>query len=220
MNTLDYRNSNHIHVCEVVVARYEENVDWTKHIDTRYRITIYNKSVVPLEISQENISVINNVANVGREAYSYLKYIVDHYEALPDVVAFVQGNPYDNTRFLSISDHEFVKALIEEAERDGISTMTMLPCYETTADYGIDLWYTPVDPSPVRPFGEWFKTFIGFELPVNPLQWIPAAQFAVRKDHIMQHPKSFYIKLMRMIDHHSNPEEVYFLERSWYLIFK
>lgn len=204
----------------VVVARYNEDIEWVQDIDPSHQIIVYNKSLEDIESPQVNVQIINNVANVGREAYSYVRYIVEHYDELPDVVVFLQGNPDDHIAWLSMSSSEFVNALINDALQQGVSAMTVFSCTETNGSYTIDEWYTPIKPSPIRPFGEWFKTYFGYELPCDPLRWIPGAQFAVRKDHILQHPRSFYVRLLRMIDHHVNPEEIYYLERSWYLMFK
>jgi hypothetical protein len=75
---------------EVVVARYNEDVRWTRFIPAK--IIIYNKGGPMMPINGRDI-VILPLQNVGREGHTYLHYIRTRYESLPDVVSFVQGDP-------------------------------------------------------------------------------------------------------------------------------
>ena len=71
----------------LVVARYNEDVSWLK--DCGYSYTIYNKGdLIDLPCIQR--------PNVGRESETYLRYILDNYHHLSDIVAFLQGNPFDH----------------------------------------------------------------------------------------------------------------------------
>ena len=71
----------------LVIARYDEDLSWIDSIDCEY--LIYNKGL-PL-----NISSISTT-NIGRESVTYLRYIKDNYYNLPNIVVFVQGNPFDH----------------------------------------------------------------------------------------------------------------------------
>lgn len=71
----------------LVIARYKENIDWVKSIPIKY--LIYNKN--SQQIHDKNII---NIPNIGREEYVYIKYIIDHYENLPNQIIFVQGDPF------------------------------------------------------------------------------------------------------------------------------
>jgi hypothetical protein len=78
---------------KVVVARYEEPIEWIKNLPCDY--IIYNKgskipeSIIPSEKVLE-------VPNEGREAETYLRYIIEKYDEMPDYVVFIQGNPFDH----------------------------------------------------------------------------------------------------------------------------
>jgi nucleoside-diphosphate-sugar epimerase len=71
---------------QLVVARYNENVDWVKQFDPS-TVVIYDKSDVrvPGSIPRKNI---------GREVDSFLQYVIDNYHCLPDYVVFSQGDPF------------------------------------------------------------------------------------------------------------------------------
>ena len=77
---------------EIVVARYKEDIRWTRFMPAK--VIIYNKGGVPLNYNNRrgNISIID-LQNVGREGHTYLHYIRTRYETLPEMVSFVQGDP-------------------------------------------------------------------------------------------------------------------------------
>lgn len=67
---------------EIVVARYNEDISWTKPFETI--TTIYNKG-------EDNIPNSINLKNVGRESHTYLYHIVNNYDSLADITVFFQG---------------------------------------------------------------------------------------------------------------------------------
>lgn len=66
---------------EVVVARYKEDIEWTKTLP--YKVTVYTKDDCLLP-------------NIGREAHTYLYHIITRWDSLADYTAFVQGYPFDH----------------------------------------------------------------------------------------------------------------------------
>lgn len=78
---------------DLVVARYNENIDWLSEIDYQFnKIFIYNKGRKLIS----NLPIYD-IPNIGREADTYLTYIIDNYDNLSDFVVFLQGNPFDHT---------------------------------------------------------------------------------------------------------------------------
>ena len=72
----------------IVVSRYNENIDWIAELNCN--VVVYNKgSYLPNTIS---------LPNVGREADSYLRFIIENYNKLDDVTGFLQANPFDHCR--------------------------------------------------------------------------------------------------------------------------
>lgn len=68
----------------VVVARYQENVDWTK------------ECVPQVSIVQKE----SDLPNFGREPSSFLWYIVRNYDQLDGLYFFCQGNPFDHCKHM------------------------------------------------------------------------------------------------------------------------
>ena len=77
-----------MNIC-IVVARYNEHLEWTKNFSN---VIVYNKGN-PLS-DDFNEKYLNNV---GRESHTYYKHIYDNYDNLADYTIFLQGNPFDHS---------------------------------------------------------------------------------------------------------------------------
>lgn len=78
----------------VVIARYKEDVNWVKNLELPYLIINKGPPIQDIDIQNNSISVPNSIE--GREAHSYLWYIVDNYDKLPDKVIFLQADPFEH----------------------------------------------------------------------------------------------------------------------------
>jgi hypothetical protein len=90
---------------KVVISRYNEPLDWVSSIECDY--IIYNKGE-RIENADIPEGKVINVPNEGREAETFLRYIISNYNNLPDSLVFVQGNPFDHfpeTLKIINSDH-------------------------------------------------------------------------------------------------------------------
>ena len=74
---------------EIVVARYNENLDWLKKIKKSkdIKITVYNKGSDDISINAIKLP------NTGRESGTYLYHIINNYDKLADQTIFCQGDP-------------------------------------------------------------------------------------------------------------------------------
>ncbi len=61
----------------VVVARYNEDISWTKRLSPDINVVIVQK----------------DEKNIGRESYSYFQFIIENYPNLSGQYVFCQGNP-------------------------------------------------------------------------------------------------------------------------------
>lgn len=80
----------------LVVARYNESIDWLLRMPKDMRIIIFNKGDT-LDYNLEahpNIKLLNRVHNVGREGETYLRYLVLEYDNVPEIVLFTQADPF------------------------------------------------------------------------------------------------------------------------------
>jgi hypothetical protein len=183
----------------IVVARYNENLEWTKKF---LNVIVYNKGK-PLRY-YFNHFVLNNV---GREGHTYYKHIYDNYDNLTDYIIFLQGNPFDhspniisnlnnyvNNKELSI-DFEFLSERVLNCNLIGCPHHKGLPLIET------------------------YEKLFGERIENMDFQFGAGAQFIVSKKKILQRPKEFYLKIVEMLDKDINPIEGFVIERFHKLIF-
>lgn len=216
---------------KIIVARYNEDVDWLlTQIDD---CIIYNKG--------ELLGIKNEVFlhNVGRESDTYLNYIIVNYNKLPDVVVFTQANVGDELKYMrkilgKTNKINILLKLKNMALKYGKSLHSIT--YHTTNNERSKNWTTKNywgkewnkngdtfhlhDNHRDKPvvFEKWFAENIDKVYP-NPIKIYKGAIFAVRRDLILKRPIDYYKNLLRQVNHHINPAEGHFVERSWWHIF-
>lgn len=200
----------------IVVARYREDVSWTNAMTPDYEIVVYNKSEGG-----------NLLPNVGREAHTYLHHIVQTYDEIArnptHVTFFCQGGLLDHARDF----RHYIAEATTCALKTGFSYVHAdfhagLGIYTAHYDYRM-LEYPPGQP--LHPnaynmtFGCWWQHVTGLPFPAQPIKWVVAANFAVRHDKIIMHPKTLYCRLLGELSDHDKPETAHFMERAWCFLF-
>ena len=185
---------------DICVARYNEDLDWLKTY--KNNSVIYNKGS---ELDEKQFKEIVKTKPVGTESYSFFSYIVDHYDNLPEVVAFIQGRVDDHLGDAknkhSKNDKKnsliFLDYILNEAYKKGISA----PIDETVYDHTDWKLATPdritgKECAVVKysNMTEWWENYIGLQWP-GPSRCVWCHCFAVRKENILQHPKELYVKI-------------------------
>jgi hypothetical protein len=140
-----------------VIAKYKENIDWVSSLNCES--IVYDKS--------------KDIPNIGREAETYIRYIINNYNNLPDYVLFLQGNPFDhldgmnigslNNLIKKLNDEEIIYLNGHHSEQYNLVTRTR------------------------QSFEMLFKS----QLPSSFI-FTPGAQYIVKKENILCRPKSFY----------------------------
>jgi hypothetical protein len=213
---------------QVVVARYNEDLDWVRLLPFR-NVVVYDKGdgsggfgpgAVP-----DWVTVVR-LPNVGREGHSYLWHIHAKYDRLADVTVFLPGSA------ASIQG-KWVKArwVVDHVCRTGCSAFPSIRApgglerhfaafeiHEYTATDPRNQVGSSADllPSDVRPFGSWYAAH-GFATGV---EWVTMQGiFAVSRHHIHQRTREEYRRLLAQVAGHNNPETGHFLERVWHAVF-
>ena len=234
---------------QIVVARYCENVDWlTQHSRLAANLLIYDKndsgddnkdddhrspsSPSPSPSPPPPVAVVR-LPNVGRESDTYLRYIIAHYSALPEVVVFTQANIEDH--FPKKNCVFFLLRLLNEALVHGKSLPVCRYLHRPDRFDPHNYHFSPtfnysarsrtfflqdnyLDNTPTM-FETWFRTHIQSEYP-NPISVYCHGLFAVRRELVLNRPLAFYERLLKQVSHHVNPAEGHFVERSWFYIFQ
>ena len=84
----------HIDATRVVllIARYQEDLTWVENVPAELEVVVMNKGEDFPDTPRDNLKVFRS-DNVRREAETYVSYIVQNYEDLPDRIIF---SPTDN----------------------------------------------------------------------------------------------------------------------------
>lgn len=202
--------------CEIVVAHYNEDLSWLnslKHIPTY----VYSKGERP------NIDCIQkSLPNIGRESHTYLSYIIERYDTLPDIVFFTQGKIRDHIS-TSMNLDDYIKAAYLDLKPNELSSQTNYP--ERSYAFGLEnyrrLWWG-YDTEPCEfPGDEWFRKFVDDNPTIEldscrSIFW--SAIFSIRKEAILSRSKDYYQTLLYQCET-PNPEVGHFIERAWFYIF-
>lgn len=94
---------------ELVVARYAESLNWLRRVPPSIQKTVLDKN--PSAPFPGSILL----PNVGREAHSYLHFLIERYDDLRDVTVFCQGHPFDH----AFDFHTTLKNIAENPESVG-----------------------------------------------------------------------------------------------------
>lgn len=91
-----------------VIARYNEDVSWLFKRHYLSNGVIYNKGSDDISYAGKIVQSSNHPV-WGRESETYLRYIIDHYDNLPEYIIFTQANPFGHSpNFLEILDELYI----------------------------------------------------------------------------------------------------------------
>lgn len=176
----------------VVVSRFNEDTEWVKDISSNWGVMIFNKG------SGEE----NKLENVGREAHTYLYFIVKNYHKLPKAIAFMQGNPFDHNRNIIVNLNNY-------------SSEEEFTLFEEGLTHTCDASGSPDHPGlPI----DLYAAKHGIQLP-DVIHFSAGAQFIVTKEAIQQRSLNFYKELLDTVSDDIKSVNAYILERLWMYIF-
>ena len=74
-----------------VISRFKEDISWIKELTDNY--IVYNKG--DDDIPEYKAKKMPNIGGNQRDTFHF---IYDNYDNLPDLMAFVQGDPFDHCK--------------------------------------------------------------------------------------------------------------------------
>ncbi|MGB4192140.1 MAG: DUF3431 domain-containing protein [Rickettsiales bacterium] len=204
---------------EIVIARYNENLDWIRDTFAYSKVTVYNKGPNNLENLPYNVQVIN-LPNVGRESHTYLYHVIMNYDNIAGRTVFLQGDPFFHApnlkRFIEGSPSSCSNTIVELMNGDGchIKNLGDLSHELSSIDWKNSKW------SDTRLSDETLLEFARHNINPSfnansPISHIPGGQFAVDKENILCHSVDFHKKLYDYFDHDRSPIEGHYMERLW-----
>jgi hypothetical protein len=199
---------------KIVIAHYNENTDWIDSLP-KENVQLYSKGETTLQKEYE----VSYLPNLGRESQTYLQYIIDHYDTLPDVVFFTQGRD-DHISAKTIMN--CITSLLDSDKSFSTNRLEyrLITNMYLSNDYRFYFWQGELLYAANCNFKEWFTTFINPSIDFSkPMTINFGACFGVTKEAIQSRSKEFYILLEKESSIHRNTEVGHFFERSWVYIF-
>lgn len=198
---------------QLVIAKYKEDVSWVSRINIP--ALIYDKSVCGMP---------NSLPNIGREAHTYLHYILYYYPFFPEYTVFLQGDPFSHMCF-EMSPEKLGVLISNYIERKiffkGFANY-VIRCDFCGKPHNLESnkgkWVGCYKDIPVgNVYGELFSG----EIPRLFHCRAPAGLFIVHSSRILCRSRSFYKKAMELVtrDPFDNMNTGHAFERLWYIIF-
>ena len=205
---------------ELVVAHYNENLNWLRNLPKELQITVYDKS----ERGLEDRTAIP-LQNVGREAHTYLHHIVSRYDTLADWTIFCQGKPFDHAYDFKKTLREFIKEPLTldcaESKPSAIQRQGFIwfgHLIDTDDNQGDRLfkpWSKNEDGRGLDLLG-FHRALFGTDGPAH-YTFVLGAQFVIHRNVLQQKPVSFYKRALDVSI--SFPDAAHCFERSWDHVF-
>lgn len=213
---------------EIIVSRYNEDLEWLNDkLIEGLPVTIYNKgknddfNKIPLLKKQITLD------NVGVCVHTYLYYIIENYENLPDVTIFLPGSCMDDHK-KELTTKTIIKTKETKNSVFYVAGIHTNPISEELYDFTIDNYSldnqknksvnsdTLLIPCDIRPFGKWYKTVFP-NLDVNYVNY--KGIFSVSKEHILNRSKKSYEELIKFVNKNKNEESAHYFERAFLAVF-
>ena len=201
-----------------VISRYKEDLSWVKDVTDNY--IVYNKG--DDDILEYKTKKMPNIGGNQRDTFHF---IYDNYDNLPDLMAFVQGDPFDHCKdgkfYDLIKNRHYTKLEYYPDWPDGYwetNTSWYVGSHTNTLrDRGID--YT-CKYSDFHHFAN--EIFEGYDYP-QILRFPPGSQFIVEKRQCLFYPREFWGHLLTVFSNDptlNGGAEAHIVERSMSLIFE
>jgi hypothetical protein len=212
---------------KIVVSRYNEDLEWLKKEQfNKFPVVCYNKGPNSDFYKPDKMEIIEK-ENVGMNIHTYLDYIINNYDNLPDIVVFLSGSCMDNglKRNITLKTMEVLSDI-----KNSVFVVTKYPNsihiqeynwildeYNVSNSNNVELNIdNKLQPCKIRPFGRWYETlFPGIDINIINLKSI----FAVSKEHIHSRSKDSYQELISYVNTNVNEESAHYFERAMMAVF-
>jgi hypothetical protein len=203
---------------EIVVANYEENLDWINEIPEQFytKLTIYNKGSAKNYKFPKMNSV--NLPNIGHCDHTYLYHVVNNYDKLADITIFLPGSvwtqPYKKetaNKMMSFIDIHKRPTLVCSDRGENHKNLVVNEWAVSSPENSRFSSQQELTPAAIRPLGKWFEAhFPGEKHECVSFYGIVSAS----RESIHKRPKEFYQGLLNEVSIPS-PEAGHFTERTW-----
>ena len=198
---------------DIILATHSEDLRWTSYLpkDRPYRLVVSNSNGIAKPEAADELVLRENF---GREAGHYLNYLIEKYDELPEVMVFMQGDPWPHAAV-------YGNPCIMLEILFGTPKFRYPICY-LGRNYSIELFKPAPESEHHRVLSRAYAgSGYGSNIPIS-----IGAQFYVRREVVLAHPKDFYQRLLEVgrdqTLYHADPYYTlaHTLEGCWGSVFR
>lgn len=178
------------------ISHFNGELDWIKKINKSNYI-VYNKSNKKLDKEINSIKI----KNVGYNIYSYLNFIIENYENLPDTIVFCKDNIFSRHLKIKTFSNLLKRNIFTCLEENNIRRP--FPISVDFSDNSFNeinsSWYRFKHPRKFFSNYDIFYNYV-FKNTKKPLfiRFAPGANYIVPKNNILLRTKNFYKNLKNL----------------------
>lgn len=216
----------------LIISNYKEDTTWINQIDK----SVIEETIVYRKYNQDNLSnyldykqtdASNiNLANIGREAHTYLIHIVKNYDNLYDIEIFCQANPFEHCYDFLERIHNIDKNLSFEQFGHIEKIVSKDEIKKSVCEFNFKYLNNLIDKDPTWSRANFFHIdsihldLFGQDMPDKSIMK-PYAQFAVSKNCIRSHSFETYNRLLKYFNDNVNYNVMaWHMEYFWHLLFR
>jgi hypothetical protein len=201
----------------LVISQFNRDLSWIPEYTDNY--LIYDRSPEPTYPDTIDQSKVIRTPNVGYNSYDYFKFIVDHYDNLPDVTIFAKAWTWprhvSKEYFERVMNNEYFTPLTDYKMHQDRWPLGFFSPDGLFCELNTDAFLTPDRPTKyVHGYNDFLK--FCFKDPLIPRyrMFAPGGDYIVPKANILKLPKVFYENLKLFTSHHHHCGETHIIERS------
>lgn len=208
---------------ETILVNYNFTPEWLKGYPDLSPITIYDRSDDGIQRNLERFGKVIYTPNFGNVDLDKLGYLVNHYDNLPDVFLWSKSNLFKYItpeEYEKVANNKHFTPLLTQNHKTYSDQQGVVCYYEDGMYYERNNdWYAPQFQSKYcKTYAEFAEMF---RLP-NPtyVPFAPGGSYILTRETVHKHPEDFYVKMRDVLPHCQLPLEAYFIERSYYQLWK
>ena len=194
----------------IVTAHYKEDLNWL--LDSEYPVVVCDKpGASPMPFQADPTCTLS--INRGREASSFLKFIIENYDSLPHFVAFLHGHENANHQLLPFPRLEGIRRA--KKHHHYISLNALMSSKRIGRKHGGHVALQKYWDSHFR------DIFDGMDFPEH-MRFMCCAQFIVSRHAIRRHPRAVYKRLYDLVMDPGNGSDWALgaaIEFVWHMLF-
>eukprot|EP00759_Apiculatamorpha_spiralis_P015559 PhF_6_TR22245/c0_g1_i2/m.31419 len=216
-----------------VVAQHKEDLSWLPpsiYTQSVYRTENFNERFETVEIQHQR--TIHTIANFCNECHPYLRYVIDHYDHLPEITVFMHAFPGKHNPKM----FHWVSCLKHSINFRYLTGTLRGECDLNNATAAIAKWRHPRSRNRKAFLHAWqtfpWRRLLNLTAIPPCVTFYAGAHFAVSKKSLQRRPKEFYENVLVHVQRYMMDEYVvkkyegygndamgHVLERIWHVLF-